>query len=60
MKIIEIEGEALEALKHEVILATGNNDYRIRIAVEGGQLKVKRNEHMWSPPLGRVNVVERS
>lgn len=26
---------------------------KLRIAIEGGQVKFKVNEHMWSPPMGK-------
>lgn len=58
--LIKIEGEALaEFMKHCVWLIAHHDDaFRLRIAVDDGQLKMKIDEHIWTPPLGAVAVGE--
>lgn len=49
--IITVDGEALARLIEWVKAADDCNAYRLRIAVDAGELKVKINEGVWSPPL---------
>ncbi len=49
-KVITLEGLALGRLI-ERIRATANGEiYRLRVAVDAGDLKFKVNEGTWSPP----------
>lgn len=54
MEIVIFEGEDLsQLLDFFAGLNPTKGTYRLRFAVEGG-LKVKANEGIWSPPIGRM------
>lgn len=56
-----VEGEALAELLDELAHVASRlrqQAYRLRIAVDGGQLKLKVNEETWTPPLGAVTIGE--
>ena len=57
MKIIQIEGSELknllENLKPENTRA--RMIYKLRVSVEGDNVKFKVNESTWSPPLGELD-----
>jgi hypothetical protein len=54
--LVMIEGRALDELQHLLELYGSRTipPYRMRIAVDEGQLKIKVNEEVWSVPLGPV------
>jgi len=57
--VILIEAPELERLVAEarmiVELADTGRLYRCRFAIDTGTLKVKPNELVWSPPIGRTD-----
>lgn len=52
--ILTFEADTLDALLRLVEKAHRDGCYRLRVAVDGGELKLKVNEGMWTPGLGRV------
>lgn len=54
--ILKLEDAQLDVLRSILggVDALGNGVYRLRIAVDGDELKFKANERMWTPPLGRA------
>ena len=56
--LVMIEGDALQELLNLCAAAREGGTYRLRIAVDGGYLKMKRNEGTWTPPLGLVTTGE--
>jgi hypothetical protein len=53
--IIKVEGSQLTMLLNALsIVVTQNDVYSLRFAIEEGAIKIKVNEGVWSPPLGKV------
>lgn len=56
-EMVIFEGEELDALMRQLEWIRDRKDAadlrRVRFALDGG-LKIKVNEHTWSPPLGRL------
>ena len=53
--IITLEGEALGCL---IAAVAGGQPYRLRVAVDGGEVKIKVNEGTWTPGLSGATVTE--
>jgi hypothetical protein len=52
--IVTLEADTLDSFLRLVEKAHVDGCYRLRVAVDGGSLKLKVNEGMWTPGLGRV------
>lgn len=55
MDILTFQGaemdDVLDYLKAIVLRNDAGNLHTLRIAIDGGTLKIKANEFMWSPPI---------
>jgi predicted NUDIX family NTP pyrophosphohydrolase len=51
--IVILEGEALRDFLE--VLTSRDDVYRVRLAIDGGGVKVKRNEGTWTLPYGEMD-----
>lgn len=56
MIIVKLEGQDLADLVKAAQHWTEDGTYRLRIAIDGGQVKVKRNEGEWTHGMGEAQV----
>jgi len=52
--VVKVQGTDLEMLLNDLAEYRGRSPYRIRFWVDGGGIKVQRDDGVWSPPLGEI------